>query len=234
MSGIIPKEQLANYQRWQFNAFDQPATPQAAPPIADPVSEIVEPIATPSDVHPQLPSAEEIAQIQEEARSTGYEAGFAEGQQAASAAAREGLARIAEQVSAVTGNLEAALAALDQQVAEQTLALALEVAKQVIRGTIRADKGALLPVIREAIALLPLHHAHISLALNPTDAVNVRELMGEFLSQNGTQIIEDASVSPGGCQIRAGASEIDASIETRWQRVLESIGAEPQAWINPT
>jgi flagellar assembly protein FliH len=29
----------------------------------------------------------------------------------------------------------------------------------------------------------------------------------------------------------AGASEVDATIETRWKRVLEAIGTEPQEWL---
>jgi flagellar assembly protein FliH len=31
--------------------------------------------------------------------------------------------------------------------------------------------------------------------------------------------------------LQAGTSEVDATIETRWKRVLESIGAEPQEWL---
>ena len=59
----------------------------------------------------------------------------------------------------------------------------------------------------------------------------MRQHLGEQFAQTGTQIIEDNTITPGGCQLLAGASEVDASIETRWKRVLEAIGTEPQAWL---
>jgi flagellar assembly protein FliH len=32
--------------------------------------------------------------------------------------------------------------------------------------------------------------------------------------------------------LRAGNSEIDAMLETRWKRVLEAIGTEPREWLS--
>ena len=99
------------------------------------------------------------------------------------------------------------------------------------RGAIKAQSDYLLPIIREALSSLPLHHAHVTLHLNPADADTVRSSIGEQLSQQNTQIFENDQITPGGCRVTAGASEIDATTETRWQRVLEAIGTEPQAWL---
>jgi flagellar assembly protein FliH len=60
----------------------------------------------------------------------------------------------------------------------------------------------------------------------------IREQIGEQLAQTGAQIIDDPEISSGGCMIVAGASEVDATIETRWKRVLESIGVAPLEWMN--
>jgi flagellar assembly protein FliH len=128
--------------------------------------------------------------------------------------------------------LQIALAHLDQHVAEQVLGVALEVAAQVLRGAINTRPELLLPVIREALGALPLHHAHVVLRLNPGDATLIREQIGEQLAQTGAQIIDDPEISSGGCMIVAGASEVDATIETRWKRVLESIGVAPLEWMN--
>jgi len=89
----------------------------------------------------------------------------------------------------------------------------------------------LLPVIREAISALPIHHAHIALHLNPVDAPHIRNRIGEQFNQTGGQIIEDAEITVGGCLVKAGASEVDATTETRWKRVLEAIGVDPQDWL---
>lgn len=229
MSGIIPKEESSRFKRWQIGSFDSPRP--VAPPQATSAPAVVEVQETAAEV--SLPTADDIERMYEEARISGYQAGLEEGRQAAEQAAREAAEEERQHFLALTGNLHKALTELDQDVAEQLLALATEIAAQVICGSIALKADLLLPIIREAIAALPLHHTHITLRLNPVDATKVREQLGEHLAQSNTQIVADTEISPGGCQVRTGASEVDATIETRWRRVIEAIGATPQAWLNP-
>lgn len=227
---VIPKEELGSYQRWQLGSFDgKPAA--ATPPPAEAAPAPVP--AAPAEPEVRLPTAEDIERMHDEARSQGYAAGLAEGREAAAAEARQADEEAAARYRTLLGGLQQSLKEVDQSVAEELLGLAIEIADQITRTHIAVREDALLPVIREAIATLPLHHAHITLRLNPADAGDVRRLLGDELSQGGTQIIEDASISAGGCQIQAGASEIDATLETRRKRVLETIGAEAQAWQTP-
>nr|MBL8412050.1 flagellar assembly protein FliH [Dechloromonas sp.] len=235
---IIPKEKLVSVQKWQVGSFDKksaaPAAAHNAPAVEIPATEHEpQPEPAPPVNIPRLPTAEEIERIYEEARASGYAAGLAEGQAAAMQQAGEVQEARAQQFAALIANLEQALDNVDQSVAEQLLGLALEVAAQVTRGAIAVKNDLLLPVIREAVATLPLHHSHIILRMHPSDAVHVRELLGEEFSQMGTQILEDAGISPGGCLLQAGSSEVDATMETRWRRVLETIGTEPREWLNP-
>lgn len=228
---IIPKEELAGYQRWQIDSFDRKPAPAAAPPTEAPAPAPVP--ATEPEPAFQLPTAEDIERMHEEARSQGYAAGLAEGREAAAEEARQAAAETAQRFADLLGSLQQSLDELDQSVAEQLLELAIEIAAQVTRGQIAAREDILLPIVREAIATLPLHHGHVTLRLHPADAADVRRLLGDELTHSGAQIIEDGSISTGGCLVQAGASEIDASIETRWKRVLEAIGAKPQAWQKP-
>lgn len=227
MSEIIPKEKLGGFQRWQIGSFDKPRPVVVQPVTAEPTREEPEPL-------PQmnLPTAEELGQIYDEAHTTGYQAGYDEGKLAAEAACHEAASAEAQHLLQLTDGMRTALDELDQHIAEQLLALATEIAAQVVRSSISVKNDLLLPIIREAITALPLHHTHLTLRMHPEDAAKVRALIGEQLAQNGTQIIEDGEISPGGCLVRANASEVDATIETRWKRVLEAIGAEPQAWLN--
>lgn len=55
--------------------------------------------------------------------------------------------------------------------------------------------------------------------------------MGDHLSHNGWRIIEDPSITRGGCRIELGASEVDATLETRWRRVIEAIGVT-EDWLS--
>lgn len=230
MAGIIPKEELATYQRWQAGSFDAKPAPVAA--SSSPVNIPEEQGEAEGLGKLRLPTAEEIERIHEEAHAEGYKNGHAEGLLAGKQEAEKASAIEIERFSGLLQNLKASLSEMDQQTAEQLLELALEVSRQVIRSTIETQKEILLPVIREAIAALPLHHTHLVLHLNPADAIVIREKIGEQLAQAGTQIVEDSTLSAGGCTLVAGASEIDATIETRWKRVLEAIGVPPTEWLS--
>lgn len=230
---IIPKDELPNYQRWQAGSFDQKATPATPPPVSASPAPMTPP--APAEMPPavKLPTADDIERMHEEARALGYAAGLQEGREMAAQQASEAAGQFAQRYATLLGNLQQALDEVDQSVADQLLALAVEIAAQVARSTIAVRSDALLPIVREAIAALPLHHAHVTLRLNPADATDIRTLLGDEFTHSGTQVVEDPTISIGGCQIQAGTSEIDASIETRWKRVLEVIGTEPRAWQNP-
>ena len=219
MSGFIPKEQLTAYQRWELAAFDEA---QAAPD--SPQGDKLE--ATPAADAIQLPTAEDIERIHNEAHEAGYEAGRAAGYEEGLALAKQE----AEHIAALGENLRQSLGALDQEVAEELLAVAVEIASQVLRQSLKVSPELLLPVVREAVAAMPLHHGHPALFLNPADAAMIRQHLGEQLAHNGWRIIEDGSVEAGGCRVEPGASEVDATLATRWKRVLEAIGTSAE-WL---
>ena len=91
--------------------------------------------------------------------------------------------------------------------------------------------GVSRTVVREAIdALYPLSGSPM-LYVHPDDAELIRTHLGEALEHKNWRIVEDHSLSPGGCRIEHGGSEVDASKETRWRRVIESIGIS-QEWLS--
>lgn len=227
---IIPKENAFKFQRWQAGSLDGKPKPAPKAPV-EKIASNTTTLETPPAF--KLPTVDEIERMHEEARANGYEAGHAEGKLAGEQEMQEAAKAQTERFGALIGNLEIALIDVEQLVADQLLALALEIAAQITRGSIAANTEVLLPVIREAITALPLHHAHLTLRMNPVDATHIRSHLGEQFAQAGTQVIEDKEISPGGFLLQAGTSEVDATIETRWKRVLESIGTEPQEWLTP-
>lgn len=236
MAGVIPKDKLSGYQRWNIGSLDAKTAPRGQSPGDTTRASVATPSVTPGHAEaqaiPSLTNTEETQRIHDTARAEGYSIGYREGLEAGQQAMATTVAETTAQFAELLGNLHVSLAHLDQHVAEQLLDVALEVAAQVLRGTINTRPELLVPVIREALVALPLHHAHVVLRMNPADATIIRRQIGEQLSQTGAQIIDDPEVSSGGCMLLAGASEIDATIETRWKRVLESIGVTPTAWMN--
>lgn len=226
MTGFISKEKLTAYQRWELAAFDEAEQkakaaplPQAPPPAAE----------TPMDQAPPvtLATAEEVERIYSEAHESGYAAGYAAGYEAGIAQARIEAARI----GTLLKNLQQSLQGIDQDVADQLLALAIEIASQVLRQSLRVKPELLLPVVREAVAALSPHHGHPALFVSPHDAALIRTHLGEQLAHNNWRIIEDGRLEAGGCRAEIGASEVDATFATRWRRVIEAIGVN-QDWLD--
>lgn len=232
MAGVIPRDQLAAYQRWQANDFNAPIESHTArrseqsvsapAPETPPEFEVV-------DLSVALPTAEDIERINEQARTEGYQSGYEEGMAAAQDEMKAIRAAELAKIGALTASFSNALKEIDQLVAEQTLALALEVARQIVRGTLKTRQDLLLPLVREALQSLPLHHGTINVHTNPEDIQTLRDGAGE-LAHPSLHFVPDASILAGGCLIKAGHSDIDATVESRWKRVLEAIGASPEEW----
>lgn len=202
----IQKEQLTPYQRWELPAFDRVKVVEAVPTVA------------------------QIEQIQlqahEEGYKAGYEEGYAEGHAKSHAEGAQKNHEEAQRLAEIIGALEKELQQVDQQVAQELLDLALEIARQVLQQTIKVKPDLLLGVVREAISELPHFNQHAHLVLHPADAELVRTSMGEQLTHTDWKIFEDAQMERGGCRVETAHSQIDATLATRWKRVVSSIGQD--------
>ncbi|MCX7147399.1 MAG: FliH/SctL family protein [Sulfuritalea sp.] len=204
-----PKSSLTAWERWELASFD---------------SSVESSVATATK--PGLPAVndDEVHRIREQARQEGHQAGYAAGQAQAEAMGREQALLLAETLQ----NLEQCIAELNQAVADDLLALSIEVARQVVRQTVDVKPEVLLGVIREALEQLPLLHAAIH--LHPEDASLARLRAGDQLTHAGHRIHEDPKLKRGDVIIEAGGSHLDASLATRWRRVVEALG-QHATWI---
>ena len=197
-------------------SFDPPKPkPAAEPPPPPPPPAAVEP---PPEPAVKLPTAEEVESIYSQAREEGYRVGFNEGQQAALAEAQK--------ISDLVEKLDEAITGMEDEVAEELLALSLEIARQVVRETVRLQPQAILAVVREALLQLP--HQHAMVYLHPDDAALVRLHIGDQLAHAGHRIQDDPALTRGDCQIEAGNTRVDATLEHRWQRVVAGLGGTLQ------
>jgi len=217
------------YQRWAPPSFDAPAPPPAPPAETEQpceaelpaVEEAPAPEApTPPDIAPDiapdihLPTADDIERIHDEARKEGYAAGYEEG------TARGRME--AMQFHSLVEGLENSMTQLDGEVADEILALATELARQMVRQTLKGRPEAVVDLIREALLQLPQTHAQIH--LNPEDVEMAREYLGEQFTHAGHRLVEDATITRGGVRIDASGSQIDATVQTRWRRIMDNLG----------
>lgn len=218
------------YRRWEPQAFGEPEPfvaeqRPAPPPEPDAPPPQPEPVPPPAPAAPpqpqvQLPTAAEIEDMFESARREGYETGFQEGAEAA----REQALRIGR----IANELDSALKRLDQDIAEEVVGLAVEVARQMVRRSLAVSPESVLDLVRVALQQLP--QAQVRIHVHPVDAALVREYLSEQPSALPHQVVEDDSITRGGCRLYGNTSEIDATVETRWRRVLEGLGREASSW----
>lgn len=175
----------------------------------------------------------------------GYQRGLEEGMRRGAEAARQQfnqdqgnrLQAIAEEFARRTGELHdgmsAALAVVRDDIAGQTIDLALEVARQVIGSQLKLDPGHIESVVREAIASLIDERAAFSLHVNPDDADLLGSTLEPVLASRAARLVSDPAIQAGGCRITSASAEIDATLGTRWQRVLASIGRPESSFDKP-
>ncbi len=204
-STVIPKEKLTAYQRWELHSFDPPGG--SAPPTAGggPARAVDDEAAKTRKVH-QL----------------AYEAGRADG-------LREGAAKSvfeAQQFAALANSLRTHHLESSQVLADEILGVALEIARQMTGQVLTARPEAIVAVVQDALTRVLQPAAQATLTLNPADAAIVQAQLGETLTTGGWRIVEDHNMARGGCTLRTLASELDATVATRWRRIAAALGQE--------
>lgn len=198
------------WTHWQLTSFDAPKV--------DPVKTAAQAQATAEAV------AQELARWRQQAETEGRATGHAEGHTLGYAEGQHQARTEAAHLATVLARLEEALVTFNQQMAEDLLALALEIARQVVRRSIEIQPEHLLASLREALA--QSHHPHATISVHPDDAALIRRHADELLTPAGHRLREDPRITRGGCLIEVGGGQMDASLETRWRRVVETLGID--------
>jgi flagellar assembly protein FliH len=213
-----PKELQTAYQRWEMNSFgdERPSVVAKRPPPPP---------------EPELPSEEMIAGIREEARLIGYEEGHAAGYNDGLAIGRADAARELEHLQSIAVTFSNALSQADENIANEVLELALQLAKGMLRNALEVKPELIIPIVREAIGYLPVLQQPAILMLNVEDAQIVRAAIGEELDKGGWRVVEDPTVARGGCKIDTASNQIDAQVASRWQRLASALGKNNVEWL---
>jgi flagellar assembly protein FliH len=158
-----------------------------------------------------------------------WEKGYADGREAATAAVHNEqqattleLDRRVQNLASILDFMSKPIAALDQEVQRQLVALAGAIARHIVRRELKTHPDEIVAVIRETVALLPLAARDVRVHLNPEDARLVRSRLTEAAGDRAWSIAEDPIISRGGCRVSSENSSIDAQLE---QRVGAAIAA---------
>jgi flagellar assembly protein FliH len=174
-------------------------------------------------------AAEESLRLSlKEAETRGYEAGIAR----ARAETGTRLAALEERVKrldAVLRLLARPLEQLDADIESELAQLALAVGKQLARRELHIDPAQVIAILRESLALLPAAAREVRIHLHPEDAATVREHLTVPAGDRAWTIVEDPTLSRGGCVIHSQSSRIDSRLEARIAAVAASALGDERA-----
>ncbi|MFM0034091.1 flagellar assembly protein FliH [Paraburkholderia strydomiana] len=213
------KESLSAYQRWEMASFDPVPAPPPEPEVDDGAAFEAELERLRDAAHAQGIASGHVAG-QALGYQAGYDQGHAQGFEQGQSEAREEAARLA----ALAATFKTALDGAQGAISETLVALALDIAQQVVRQHVQHDPTALIAAAREVLATEPALVGAPALIVSPADLPVVEAYLMEELQTRGWTVRTDASVERGGCRAQAGTGEVDAGIDTRWERVAAALG----------
>lgn len=212
---FIPREEVQDVAVWEFNAMDGGGkTTKASAAIEEPAPEVI--------------SSEAL----DEARQIAYAEGFEHGRLAGAKETRDTLEaplkrqtqEQAQRLSLLLQATQTHLAQLEDQLASQLLALACDLARQVVRRELQQPLEPLKAVVQEALALAVEDHSPASLKLHPKDLELLKADLGDTLTEQRIRLLPDSTLSPGGCVVESAQGAVDGTLEKRWARAVANLG----------
>lgn len=195
---FIPREKVGAAAAWEFQSLAG---------------------AVPPSVKEKL-----LSDREQRAYERGHEDGYAAGHTAAMLVRTQHAAEMARVLDALHGRF----GELESEGAEQVLTLALTIARQVMRREMDVDRCAVMPALREAVQAVIDQQAHPRVHMNPHDLSHLHDSLDADGMLRGCRFIADPTVSRGGCRVETAQSDVDATVESRWNRVLGAVGIDPR------
>jgi len=173
------------------------------------------------------------ARALQESEARGYQAGLARAQ-AEMQAGHAALDARLKQLDSILNLLAKPLQEMDAAIEKELLQLALTVGKQLARRELRTDPAQVIAIVRESLAQLPAAAREIRVHLHPEDAATVRERLAAPASERAWTLVEDPTLTRGGCLVRTDTSQIDVRLESRISAVIANALGEERAPERPT
>ncbi|RUO71422.1 flagellar assembly protein FliH [Pseudidiomarina salinarum] len=166
---------------------------------------------------------EGLARGQQEGYAQGYEKGLEEGRLAADKELKDTLDQTLAPLGNLIGEVDRALNQLDDNVSEQLVQLALAVGRQLAGEAMQASPETVLALVREMLHAEPMLTEKPVLILHPDDLKLVAEHLDNEVATVGWKLRPDERIERGGCRLVSTTGELDATQETRWQRIIQQL-----------
>jgi flagellar assembly protein FliH len=221
---IIPKEKLTAYQRWELASFDAGGV---SPEVLRAEQEHIQALARERD--------EARIQGRQEGEKSGYAAGYAAGYNAGLAQGeQDGAAKGFEQASnalnreialvhSVAEQIQTVLVAIDEVFPQKLGQTAWELARCIVGEALAICPETVLEAVHVALNHEPAPSGTVRLLVHPDDMTLILEHVGDELTRLGWLIRTDNTLDRGGCRLVAQSGDIDATLKTRWHRLMDRL-----------
>ena len=209
LSDLVPKAELSAYQRWELGSLADSANTQHDGGHG---------------VDSAMDCGRQADVVREEARRNGHAEGYAAGM----ILAQETRARLAALLASMSENGSEHR----QQVLDEVLSFSLLLAQRMLGKALSIRRELVLPVVGAALSELPQMNQSVQVMLNPADLELVREFLAAEPTPVACTLLADVAIAPGGCRIVTERCEVDATLQTRWRRVLATLGCDDE-WLEP-
>jgi len=167
--------------------------------------------------NPGIPTANEIEQWRKDAQDEGYQDGL-------KLAAAE-TTTIHKHLQQLIHFFEYPLKSLNEEVEQQLSHVAVILAQQLVKRELKIEPEQIINLTRDLVELLPGNARGIRIFLHPEDASLVRNalLTEDDSDAQSWKLIEDPTITQGGCKIKSDLSSINATLESQLSALAESV-----------
>ena len=170
------------------------------------------------------------AGVLEDLQQEAYQEAYAQGIRDGYAAGQEQVRQQVERLELLFTDLARPFESLDEDVQRELVALAVALARQLLRRELKQDPTQIIGIVREAIGQLPVASRDVRVQLHPEDAAIIRSHLAPAEHERAWTLVEDPMMMRGGCQVVTSTSRVDARLESRLGALLSEImGGEREA-----
>jgi flagellar assembly protein FliH len=209
-SRFIPREELGEFAAWKPGAAFDRGGPAGATAAAEP--------AAPTEADWQ-------ARVQA-ARQAGYHDGYRDGLVALEGFKQSFATQATSQVGRLLESFDAELLALEHRMADAVAAIAVELARQVLRSELAGDPALVARVAAEAVQAVMLSARHITVHAHPQDLPLIAEGAAEAIDARRVRLQARGDIERGGVVVESDVGAVDARIATRWAQAAAAFGAD--------
>jgi len=155
-----------------------------------------------------------------------YSEGFAKGEKEGFEAGKQKADPVVEKMQTILNEIDGLWQQLVETHEEKIIQLVGRVSEKVVLGQVAVDHGMVKRVILDAFRMIP-EPVEVTIAIHPEDAEHIENIKEEFFQQikmlKHISLLPDPSISPGGCRVKTGFGEVDATLESRLGAIQQTI-----------